>query len=151
MIASATLIRDLRGEQLGIWVTGRGWHLFPIDSASHAVHSPLVQTPAELAAMPPVCGPDADGFLLTGTPSLEPSLRFTQSADGFAARRVEAQLLWSARGLCVRALAADTDTSIQAGAPSAAHRLAASSSDKVPLTVSERKPHGRRWGYVCSP
>jgi hypothetical protein len=149
-IASATLVRDLRGEQLGIWVTGRGWHLFPIDRESHELQSPFVRSPADLATIPAVCDSDADGFLLRGALSLEPSLRFERGSGEFTARRVEAELVWSAGGLCVRGLAADTETSIKAGAPSAAPR-AARASAAVPLVVSEQRPQGRRLGYLCSP
>lgn len=148
-IASATLVHGLRGEDLGIWATGRGWFLFPIDGASHALQAPLAMTPADLAVMPPPCAPDADGFLLTGAPSLEPNLRLSAASGGDtpSARRVEAQFIWSARGLCTRALAAETEGAIKrtgATGPS-------STVTRVPLTVSERRPQGRRWGYLCAP
>jgi hypothetical protein len=146
-INSATLVHGMRGDELGIWVTGRGWYLFPIDAVSHELGAPLSLSPAELSAMPPPCAPDADGFLLTGAPSLEPSLRFSGANEALSVRRVEAQFVWSARGVCTRSLAAETDAPhprAAGGAPSAA--LA-----RVPLTVSERRPQGRRWGYVCAP
>ena len=147
-IASATLVRGVRGEELGIWVTGRGWYLFPIDAATHAVHSPLYQSPADLAQMPPPCAADADGFLLTGAPSLEPNLRFARAGEELSARHVEAEFLWSARGLCTRALAADTETLLKHSASIGASKLAAGAT--VSLTVSERRPQGRRWGYLCA-
>jgi len=145
--AAATLVHGVRGEELGIWVTGRGWYLYPIDATSHALLAPLSLTPADLSAMPPPCVSDADGFLLTGGPSLEPNLRFFPVSEGFATRRVEAQFIWSAAGLCTRALAAESD------APPAhltGNGLAASVAT-VPLTVTERRPQGRRSGYVCAP
>jgi len=146
-IGSAVLVHGVRGEELGIWVTGRGWYLFPIDTVSHALQAPLSLSPADLAVMPPPCVSDADGFLLTGAPSLEPNLRFSAANEGLSARRVEAQFIWSARGLCTRALAAETDAPLGRVAGNA---LAASTA-VVPLTVTERRPQGRRWGYVCSP
>jgi len=146
-IGSATLVHGIRGEELGIWVMGRGWYLYPIDATSHALAAPLSLSAADLALMPAPCVSDADGFLLAGAPSLEPNLRFTGASEGLSARRVEAQFIWSARGLCTRALSAESD-----GPPS---RLGAGSSApplaSVPLTVSERRPSGRRWGYVCAP
>jgi hypothetical protein len=146
-INSATLVHGVHGEELGIWVTGRGWYLYPIDATSHALEAPLSLSAADLASMPPPCVPDADGFLLAGAPSLEPNLRFSAANEGFGTRRVEAQFIWSARGLCTRALSADSD-----GPPS---RLGGSTPNAplagVPLTVSERRPQGRRWGYVCAP
>jgi len=146
-LGSATLVHGLRGEELGIWATGRGWYLYPIDAESHALQAPLSLSPADLAQMPPLCASDADGFLLTGAPSLEPNLRLSPANDGPSARRVAAQFIWSARGLCTRALAAEIDGPpgrVVGNAPTA-------SVASVPLTVSERRSQGRRWGYVCAP
>ena len=146
-ISSATLVHGLRGDELGIWVTDRGWYLFPIDAVSHALGAPLSLRPADLALMPKPCAPDADGFLLSGGPSLEPSLRFPGGGEALAARRVEAQFVWSARGVCTRALAAETEgqrSRVGSGASPAA-------GSTVPLTLTERRPLGRRWGYVCAP
>lgn len=147
-IGFASLVHGVRGEDLGIWVTGRGWYLYPIDPATHALQAPLSASAAELAVMPPPCVPDVDGFLLTGAPSLEPSLRFLPANEGISARRVEAQFVWSARGLCTRALAAEGE------APSgrvSGGKAPASAVATVPLTVTDRRPLGRRWGYVCAP
>jgi hypothetical protein len=146
-VNSATLVHGVRGEELAIWVTGRGWYLFPIDSVSHALGAPLSLSPAELSQMPPPCVPDADGFLLTGAPSLEPNLRFSAANEALSVRRVEAQFIWSARGVCTRGLAAETDAPHPRATTGASSTLLSS----VPLTVSERRPQGRRWGYVCAP
>jgi hypothetical protein len=144
-----TLVRGSRADELGLWVIGRGWYLFPIDPKTFAVHSPFQRNPADLAAMPPPCAPDADGFLLSGAPSLEPSLRFAKPEE-VNARRVEAQFIWSAAGLCTRALAADTDSTVKRGS-TIAQAAGREPGGTVPLTVSERRPQGRRWGYVCAP
>ncbi len=141
-ISSATLVHGVRGDELGIWVTGRGWYLFPIDPVSHALEAPLALSPADLALMPPPCVSDADGFLLTGAPSLEPNLRFSAANEALSARRVEAQFIWSARGLCTRALAAESEGPHGRVSGNA---LAASPA-AVPLTVSERRPQGRPLG-----
>ncbi len=146
---SITLVRGSRDDELGLWVIGRGWYLFPIDPKTFAVSAPLRQNPADLAAMPPPCAPDADGFLLSGAPSLEPSLRFAKSEE-VNARRVEAQFIWSAAGLCTRALAADTDSAVKHSL-TIASGIGREPAGTVPLTVSERRPQGRRWGYVCAP
>jgi hypothetical protein len=146
-VGTATLVRGARGEELGIWVTGRGWFLYPIDSDSHALQAPLYASPAELSVMPPPCVSDADGFLLTGAPSLEPNLRFPPGNDGMNARHVEAQFIWSARGLCTRALAAESD--VPPGR--VLGKASLSSSATVSLVVTDRRPLGRRWGYVCAP
>jgi hypothetical protein len=146
-LASATLVRSVHGEELGIWVTGRGWYLYPIDSVSHALQAPLSVSPAELALMPPPCVADQDGYLLAGAPSLEPTLRAFSGAETIAARRVEAQFIWSARGLCTRALAAESDGP-HGGITST---MPAATAAGVPLTVTDRRSSGRRWGYVCAP
>ncbi len=148
-ITSASLVRGVHADELGIWVESRGWYLFPIDPVSHAVGSPLYQNPADLAVVPAPCAPDADGFLLSGALSLEPSLRF--ASEELNARRVEAQFLWSARGLCTRAFAADTETQIKrAPSPSSSAAASEKARAKIPLTVTERRPQGRRWGYLCA-
>jgi hypothetical protein len=146
---SISLVRGTHQDELGLWVIGRGWYLFPIDPKTFAVRSPLHENPADLATMPPPCGPDADGFLLSGAPSLEPSLRFAKP-DELSARRVEAQFIWSAGALCTRALAADTDSIVKRSSPNTP-LVAREAGNGVPLTVSERRPQGRRLGYVCSP
>jgi hypothetical protein len=157
-ITSAVLVRGVNGGELGVWVASRGWYLYPIDPVRHSVGAPLYQSPADLAAIPPPCSPDAEGFLLGGSPSLEPSLRFPGGANGaeeLIARRVEAQFLWSTRGVCTRGLAADTETQVKrtTSAPNVTTSSAGSSERQragVPLTVTERRPQGRRWGFVCS-
>jgi hypothetical protein len=151
-IATATLVRGVHGEELAVWVAGASWYLFPIDPATRALQAPLWKNPSDLAQMPAPCAPDADGFLLTGSPSLEPSLRFAKGTPELYAHRVEARFLWSARGLCTRALAAETDTPIKRGAVASVQAASANSPRAlVPLTVSERRPLGRRWGYLCAP
>jgi len=149
--SSATLVRGVRGDALGIWVVARGWYLFPVDPATGAVSAPLQESAADLATMPPLCAPDADGFLLSDRLALEPNLRFSRGAEDLTARHVEAQFVWSARGLCTRALAADTDGMPKRAASSVARASEAKQNGKVPLAVSERRPEGRRWGFMCSP
>ena len=148
-IASAMLVRGVRGEELGIWVMGNGWYLFPIDRSSHAVQRPLFQSAADLAQMPAPCAADADGFLLAGSLPLEPSLRFSRAADAPSERHVAAQFVWSSLGLCTRALAADTGSAITPAAASPAP--ASDPAATVPLTLSQHRPLGRRWGYICAP
>ena len=99
--------------------------------------------------MPPACAADADGFLLTGAPSLEPTLIFPE-LDQLVTRRVEAQLIWSARGLCTRALAADSEAMPKRSANPPA-RGESKNASRVPLVISERRPEGRRYGFMCAP
>jgi hypothetical protein len=148
---SLVLVRGAHSDELAIWVIARGWYLFPLDPKTYAVQAPLYRSPADLAEMPPPCDSDSDGFLLDGAPTLEPSLRFARGSDELAARHVEAQFVWSAAGLCTRALAADTELAVKRSASNAAPSSSSPIATKtVPLTVSERRPLGRRWGYACS-
>jgi hypothetical protein len=147
----AALVRGVRGDALGIWVVARGWYLFPVDPETGNAGAPLYESPADLATMPPLCPADADGFLLSGAPTLEPNISFSKADESLTARHVEAQFVWSARGMCIRSLAADSEGAAKHLATSAAHGVDAKPSPKVPLTVSERRPEGRRWGFTCSP
>ncbi len=147
--SSVGLVRGVHGDALGIWVMARGWYLFPVDPETGAVSAPFSASPAELAKMPPACAADADGFLLTGAPSLEPTLIFPE-LDQLVTRRVEAQLIWSARGLCTRALAADSEAMPKRSVNPPA-RGESKNASRVPLVISERRPEGRRYGFMCAP
>jgi len=148
---SAELVRTVHGDALGIWVMARGWYLFPVDPDTGEASAPLSLTSAELAKMPPACAADADGFLLTGTPSLEPALSFPE-LESLSARRVAVQLIWSARGLCTRALAADSEVMPKRNANQPARGDVKNGSPaRVPLVISERRPEGRRYGFMCAP
>jgi hypothetical protein len=143
----ALLVRGVHGDALGIWVIARGWYLFPVDPESGVAGAPLYESPTQLATMPPPCTADADGFLLSGSPTLEPNLGFSQLAE-LSARHVEGQFIWSARGLCTRALSAETESMPK-------HTLSAARAEtklgsKVPLALIERRPQGRRWGFLCA-
>jgi hypothetical protein len=147
--SSALLVRGVHGDALGIWVAALGWYLFPIDPETGSASAPLYESPADLATMPPACAPDADGFLLSDHLALEPTLRFPHNFDGTSARRVAAQFIWSARGLCTRALAADSEGSVKRASSSAAREP--NPRARVPLTLTERRPEGRRYGFMCAP
>jgi hypothetical protein len=147
--SNATLVRGVHGDALGIWVAARGWYLFPVDPDSGVVSAPLYESPADLAAMPPACAPDADGFLVSGAPTLEPNLGFPRAGENLVAGHVEGQFIWSARGLCTRALSADTEGMPKRGP--AVRAAEAKSNVKVPLAIIERRPEGRRWGFMCAP
>ena len=109
-VASATLVHGVRGEELGIWVTGRGWYLYPIDATSHALQAPLSLTPAELSRDAAALCLGCRRFSAHGCALLWSQIcAFPRSARRFSTRRVEAQFIWSARGLCTRALAAESD------------------------------------------
>jgi hypothetical protein len=150
--SSATLVRGVHGDALGIWVVARGWYLFPVDSETGLASAPFYESPAELSTTPPACAVDADGFLLSGAPTLEPNLIFSRANEGITARQVAAQFVWSARGLCTRALAADVETmSPKRGPTSIARGAETRALGRVPLAITERRPEGRRWGFTCAP
>ncbi len=101
--------------------------------------------------MPPPCAADADGFLLTDRLALEPNLSFSRTAGEVTAHHVDAQFIWSARGLCTRALAAETEGMQKRGSAPVVRSAETKPSNQVPLVVSERRPEGRRWGFRCGP
>lgn len=150
-ITSATLVRGVKGDELGIWVAARDWYLYPLAPGSYAIGRPLSRSAADLAQMPAPCAEDADGFLLSGSPSLEASLRFPREPADLTAGHVVSQLIWSARRLCTKALAADTESAALLTVPAAKAVAAATKRGaSVPLVLTERRALGRRFGYSCA-
>ncbi len=148
---SVFLVRSLDREELAVWVIARGWYLYPIDAKSFTVRAPFYRSPIDLAEVPEPCAGDEQGFLLSGSPTLEPTLRFSRPPEELSVRRLEGQFVWSARGLCTRALAAETDSPSKRSAELASSFADATTAKQaIPLTVTERRPLGRRVGYSCS-
>jgi hypothetical protein len=148
---SAELVRTAAGDALGIWVRGTGWFVHPLDLESQTVDAPYQVTPAQLSAMPEACESGAEGFVLSGAITPDPS---ADVPIGINARSFEGRFRVSATSVCLDALAAQGE----AAATPAASRSAATSvaalratgRPTVALTLTERKPLGRRMGLVCS-
>jgi len=158
--ANAELVRTASGDALGIWVRGTGWFVHPIDADTGLVEAPYAVMPPELAALPRVCSESAEGFVVSGAVTPDP---YTELPGGMSARSIEGRFRVSALGVCIERLAAQGE---KQGGPSSAgmggkragassgKALAASAraagSPTVNMTLSERKPLGRRLGLRCS-
>jgi hypothetical protein len=145
--ASAELTRTLAGDALGIWVRGTGWYVHPLDLETGQVDAPYIVTPAELAKMPEPCSPGAEGFLVSGAVSLDPVVVGPTRVN---ARAFEGRFRVSALGVCIDGLAAQGE--LAKVMPSAEGNAASRMTGRptVTLTLTERKPLGRRVELGCS-
>ncbi len=139
---NAELVRSVSGDALAIWVRGTGWFVHPIDMETLAVEAPYVVTPPELAALPRLCEPAAEGFVVSGVVAPDP---YAELSGGLSARAFEGRFRVSALGVCVDELAAQGERTATATATSSGLARAT-----VSVTLSERKPLGRRLGLRCS-
>jgi hypothetical protein len=144
---SAELVRTAGGDGLGIWVRSTDWFVHPLDLESASVEAPYRVTPAQLASLPQPCTAGDEGFVVTSVPGPDPFA--TELPAGVSARSFEGRFRVSALGVCVDELAAIGD-----GGPGPIKALstAARSAGRptVEVTVTERKPLGRRVGLRCS-
>lgn len=140
---SAELVRSAAGDGLGIWVRSTGWYIHPIDLETGEVDAPYVVTPAQLSRMPEPCSPAGEGFLLASSVSPDPYA----DAAGMSLRGFEGRFRVSALGVCLDALAAQGEAS---AAKAAAGAGRAAGRPTVAVTLTERKPLGRRTELRCS-
>jgi hypothetical protein len=149
--ANAELVRSVAGDALGIWVRGTGWFVHPVDLENRLVDAPYQITPAQLANMPEACESGTEGFVLTGTLGPEP---YAEMPAGMSARGFEGRFRVSATTICLEALAAQGEAGADGGMKAAVQpsvaSLRATGRPTVALTLTERKPLGRRVGLVCS-
>lgn len=144
--ANAELVRTAAGDGLGIWVRGSDWFVHPLDLESRSVDAPFRVTAAQLASLPPPCAGSAEGFVITSVPGPDPYA--TDLPAGMNARSFEGRFRVSALGVCVDELAGIGEGG---AAPSKAVSTARSAGrPTVDVTVTERKPLGRRFGLRCS-
>lgn len=151
--ANAELVRSASGDGLAIWVRSTGWYVHPIDLETGEVDAPYVVSPAQLSRMPEPCAPATEGFLLAGAVAPDPYA----DALGMSLRAFEGRFRVSALGVCLDALAAQGDTGRSGGAggakgaPIAGSVVArATGRPTVAVTLTERKPLGRRTTLRCS-
>ncbi len=147
--ANAEVVRSAAGDALGIWVRGTGWFVHPVDLESRSVDAPYQVTPAQLANIPEACESSTEGFVLSGPITPDP---YAELPAGMSARVFEGRFRVSATNVCVDALAAQGE----AGNPTAKvtttsmATLRATGRPTFALTLTDRKPLGRRTGLVCS-
>ena len=144
---SAELVRTAGGDGLGIWVRGTEWFVYPLDLETASVDAPYRVTPAQLASMPPLCSASDEGYLVTSVPGPDPYV--TELPTAMNARSFEGRFRVSALGICLDELAAIGDGGSAPAKPlSTAARAAGRPT--VDVTLTERKPLGRRVGLRCS-
>ncbi len=151
--ANAELLRSAAGDALAIGVRGTSWFVHPLDLESASVDAPYQVTPAQLASMPEPCADGAEGFLMTTQPGPDPHA--TELPGGMTARAFEGRFRVSALGICIDQLAAQGESGGLVGAETITGRRGASprvaaAQPTVPVTLTERKPLGRRVGLRCS-
>jgi hypothetical protein len=151
--ANAELLRSAAGDALAIGVRGSSWFVHPLDLETSSVDAPYQVTPAQLATMPEPCAEGAEGFLMTTQPGPDPYA--TELPGGMMARAFEGRFRVSALGICIDELAAQGESGVAGlrgtkGAASSGVGAANSDRPAIPVTLTERKPLGRRIGLRCS-
>jgi hypothetical protein len=151
--ANAELLRSAAGDALAIGVRGTSWFVHPLDLESASVDAPYQVTPAQLASMPEPCADGSEGFLMTTQPGPDPHA--TELPGGMTARAFEGRFRVSALGICIDQLAAQGESGglVGAGAITGGRGVSprvAAAQPTVPVTLTERKPLGRRVGLRCS-
>jgi hypothetical protein len=144
--ANAELVRTAAGDALGIWTRGTDWFVHPVDLESASVDAPYRVTAAQLASLPEPCAAGTEGFVVTSVPGPDPYA--TELPAGMNARSFEGRFRVSALGICIDELAAIGDAG-----PSPTKALSTArfvGRPTVDVTVTERKPLGRRVGLRCS-
>jgi hypothetical protein len=122
----------------------------PIDLESRTVDAPYQVTPAQLSTIPGACESGAEGFVLSGPITPDP---YAEVPIGMTARSFEGRFRVSATSVCLDALAAQGEAGTTATPRSTVTSVAAlraTGRPTVALTLTERKPLGRRMGLVCS-
>jgi hypothetical protein len=141
------VVRNVRGDSLGIWIVATGWYVMPVDRDTGAVGEPLYVPPQALAAMPKACASEGDGYILEGEPPIPPYVEFSRGAEPLRVRGVEARIVASSLGLCTAELAGLVEGATPKTLAGAADRT--SSVASVPMTLTDAGAGGRRRGFRC--
>ncbi len=117
------LVRSRRGDALGLFVqsprargAARSWYLYPLSLDEGRLTTPMTLLPEALGATPRACEPDADGWLVTAAPPVEPSVELQGDMTSVRTRRVTARLIVSAGRSCLDALSAVAEGPLPASA-----------------------------------
>jgi hypothetical protein len=145
------VVRSSAGDALAIWVktASQGWFVFPVDLETGAPDAALSLPPEELALVPRTCDPEEVGYeLVAETPltylvgsASNVSIKFQEPAAALRVEGVEARLLATPVGLCIRDLAAQVDETV----PSAVRfvRQSDALNRSIPLVVTDRSTEQR--------
>ncbi|MEZ4226013.1 MAG: hypothetical protein R3B13_34010 [Polyangiaceae bacterium] len=152
------LVRTARGDALGLLVralrthgASTRWYVYPVDGESGDVGTPLELSPELLGRAPKPCSDGEQGYEIVTEPPVDPYLDFNGSASAVRARRVQARMLVSVRGLCVDQLGAQADVAVPAKMNAGDVAAVAAGRATVAMTLIDRERTGRRWGFQCRP
>ncbi len=152
----SSVVRNENADALGIWVRDlqvRGsatrWFVYPVHPQTGEVDEPLVIEPEQLGELPPPCSEGADGWLLEGSPPVDPYVDLVGLDSVRAPRRLTARLLANPRGLCVDALAARAESAVPARLPGRSEQLDPHR-PTVLMVMSDRARSRGRWGFRCT-
>ena len=113
------------------------------------VDEPLVLEPEQLGELPPPCSEGDDGWLLEGSPPVDPYVDLVGLESVHAPRRLVARILANPLGLCVDSLAARAESALPARLPGRLEELDPHR-PTVLMVMSDRARSWGRWGFRCS-
>ena len=152
----SSVVRNDAADALGIWVRDlqmRGaatrWFVYPVHPETGAVDEPVVLRPEQLGEMPPPCSEGDDGWLLEGSPPVDPYVDLVGLESVRAPRRLTARLLAHPRGLCVDSLAARAESPLPTRLPGRSAELDPHR-PTVLMVMSDRARSSGRWGFRCT-
>jgi hypothetical protein len=141
---SPTLVRDSRGEALGLLTRAANTYVSPIDPTTGQVGAPLELDATKLASMPRACSGGEEGWLIAGPLGVEPYIDFPRQEGRISTRGFEARLLAGEDDLCVESL------SVQGDLPNTPRAgTSGGKTEGVPMVLSDRGERGRRVGFRC--
>lgn len=150
----ARLVRSVAGDALGIWVRAgaTGWYVVPLDLDTGNTGNVQFVGLDALAKVPPLCEPEAEGWLVESTAPLPSTtgsrsnvfVDFSGPDQGTRVGRISAQLLVNDGQVCVLALSGQAE----AGQRLLGTGARVPGARRVPLVLSEGAS-GRRVEYQC--
>jgi hypothetical protein len=152
----SSLVRSEAGDALGIWVRDlqvRGsetrWFVYPVHPETGEVDEPLVLEPEQLGELPSPCREGDDGWLLEGSPPVDPYIDLVGLDAVRAPRRLTARLLANPRGSCVDSLAARAESAVPTRLPGRSEQLDPHQ-PTVLMVMSDRARSWGRWEFRCA-
>src|SRR5690606_17917858 len=100
------LVRNTHGDALALMLESTSSYFYPIGLEDAALEAPLVISPKAMAALPPSCEGNENGFTFVNDVSVAPYVELMGEAAAVNASRVEGRFTTLPSGVCVEALAA---------------------------------------------
>ncbi len=146
------LVRNTHGDALALMLESTSSYFYPIGLEDAALEAPLVISPKAMAALPPSCEGNENGFTFVNDVSVAPYVELMGEAAAVNASRVEGRFTTLPSGVCVEALAArasavlpESLTRSRVRAPQRPERA------PVAMVLSEQGAASRRWEFDCYP